>query len=101
MTPPSNPFDMGGWPVVPALVELAGAWPATYSTHPDDDRTPAPPPLRCDDLPCGQEIWPPSLQGRLSHLLCAHGYRMNGVSYDEHNQVVTTAAEELIARARG
>lgn len=84
----------GGWMVATSLALLADTWPVVT----DPDELPALQ-TRCGDESCSQQIFPANLQGRLTHLMKSHGYRMDGTAYDNDNRVVTTAREELTARA--
>jgi hypothetical protein len=84
------PMAQRGWAVAPDLVRLAEIWPVSTDpgAHPGEQ-------LRCGDETCMQAIWPDTVQGRLTHLLQSHGYRMDGKSYDNNNRPVTTATKEL------
>lgn len=87
--------DRPGWTIAPALLQLADIWPLTYDK---DEPVPAYA-VRCGEVDCGQMICPPDAQGTVYHLLNAHGFRMDGRAFDNHNRVYTTAEKELTARA--
>lgn len=40
---------------------------------------------QCPDPECGGAIIPAGVEGRLSHLMSHHGWRMNGRRYDNQN----------------
>lgn len=40
---------------------------------------------------CGDMIFPPSSAGRLSHLMGAHGFRMDGRQFDARNELIGAA----------
>lgn len=87
--------DRPGWSFAPALLELARIWPATI-----DDTEPVPMlQLRCAEPDCGRMIFPPDTEGRVQHLISAHGFRMDGRAFDNANRETTTAEKELTARA--
>lgn len=90
-----------GWQISPDLAQLAHDWPTVVGEV-------DPPPAghvcsfeacrhdtRCGDELCSGLIWPADLQGRISHLMQAHGFRMDGRCFDNHNREITTAAREL------
>ena len=98
-TPPRpGPADPRGHSVAPELVRLARGWPTTVDPQevPTDPYAHIWPQVtRCADVTCGQRIVPPDTQGTLVHLMRAHGFRMDGIAYDNSNRSVSTAEQEL------
>ena len=81
-------------PIAEELLELADRWPtyASTTTSRTTARTKAQgrPCTRC--LECSGEITPPAArEDVVGHLMQSHGYRSNGVQYDNRNNIIGRA----------
>lgn len=80
----------------PGLVARAAAWhcyPSTARSWVGTDRETRRQVdlycVRCSQ--CDGQILPADLAGRIAHLTLEHGYRMDGLRYDNHNEVIPDA----------
>ena len=89
-------FDPGPdpQPIAQELLELADRWPfyPSIATSRDSDREQAQERTCTRCAECGGEITPPATREDVAgHLMLHHGYRANGVRYDNRNNVIGAA----------
>lgn len=81
-------------PISPDLIELTRRWPLKTSTYTARDGT------EKDCMRCAKDDCEEMIQGNeeleqgiLIHLLCSHGYRMNGRQYNNQNRPIGDAKD--------
>lgn len=90
-------FDPGPEPkpIADELLELADRWPfyPSIAASRDSDREKAQERTCTRCAECDGEITPPAdREDVVGHLMQSHGYRSNGVQYDNRNNVIGRAA---------